>query len=122
MRSAKIPNGMTLLRTALGLSLLLFQIGAILYARFVPARYFCWAPYDMQTDYELQVMVDGRTLTPAEIRGRYRRGAKGTDNRSAQHVIDIVQGVEERRREGAEVVMRYRVNGGEKRTWQWPPR
>jgi hypothetical protein len=113
---------MTLLRTALGLSLLLFQIGAILYARFVPARYFCWAPYDMQTDYELQVMIGGRTLTPPEIRGRYRRGAKGTDNRSAQHVIDIVQGVEERRREGAEVVMRYRVNGGEERTWQWPTR
>ena len=30
---------------------LLFQVGAIVHARSVTARYFCWAPYDTQTAY-----------------------------------------------------------------------
>ena len=59
-------------RTILGGGILLFQLVMIGYARYVPARYFCWA----------------------EIRSRYRR-PHGVDNRSIQHVMDIVQQYEE---------------------------
>ena len=109
-------------RLSIGIALLSFQLFMIGYARFVPSRYFCWAPYDMQTDYELDVTVNGRKLSPAEIRRRYRRPQKGSDNRSAQHVIDILKGYEERyaSRDRAEIVMRYRVNGKESREWHWP--
>jgi hypothetical protein len=111
-------------RTAIGLAFLLFQIAAIVYARFVPTRYFCWAPYDMQTDYVLEVRLGGGSLSPSEIRRRYRRPARGVDNRSVQHVIDIIEGVERRlpREQQAEVRMTYRINGKEERFWQWTPR
>ncbi|MEZ5352921.1 MAG: hypothetical protein R2762_09825 [Bryobacteraceae bacterium] len=108
---------------------LLFQLGAIVYARFVPSRYFCWAPYDMQTEYVVQASVGGRELTPAEIRARYRRPARGVDNRSVQHVIDIFEQTEQRyhRDDPAAIVIKYVVNGHRKGEWrrgekQWPER
>lgn len=105
-------------------ALLAAQILLIGYARTTEARYFCWAPFDMQTDYRLQVSVQGRELTAAEIRARYRRPAAGTDNRSVRNLIDIIEGVEQRRVAGerARVVMQYRVNGKEERVWQYPGR
>ena len=33
-----------MLRTVIPLMLFAFELGAIVYARFVPTRYFCWAP------------------------------------------------------------------------------
>ncbi len=110
------------MRMAAGIALLLFQIAMVIYARFVPSRYFCWAPFDTQTDYRLQVEVGGHPLTGAQIRARYRRPQVGTDNRSPQHVIDIVQGYEEKygRDDHAHVTMRYRVNGKQEQVWQWP--
>ncbi len=110
-------------RTAIGVAFLLFQLVMIVYARFVPSRYFCWAPYDAQSEYSLQVAIDGRPLTGQEIRRRYRRPQKSVDNRSIQHVIDIVQQYEETRgrNDRARVIMKYRVNGGAEKQWQWPP-
>jgi hypothetical protein len=111
------------MRTIGGAALLVFQLVMIVYARFVPSRYFCWAPFDIQTEYKLQVKVNGRPLTGQEIRARYRRPQNGTDNRSPQHVIDILQGYEETygRADHAEILMRYRVNGKQEQTWRWPP-
>lgn len=109
------------LRWTFGVSLLAFQLGAIVYARFVPARYFCWAPFDMQTDYQLNVTVNGQKLKPAEIQQRYRRAAKGTDNRSTQHIIDIIEQTEKRYHpdDRTEVLMIYRVNGKEEQQWRY---
>jgi hypothetical protein len=109
------------LRWAIGVALLLFQVGAIVYARFVPARYFCWAPFDMQTDYRLDVHVNGRRLSPAEIQKRYRRPAKGTDNRSSRHLMDIVEQAEHRYHphDRTEVIMSYRVNGKQEQEWRY---
>jgi len=105
-----------------GITLLLVQAVLILYSRATPARYFCWAPFDMQTDYSLDVTVAGRKLTAAEVRRRYRRPSKGTDNRSVQNLIDILQGYEERYAgsDKAHIVMRYRINGKEERQWIYP--
>jgi hypothetical protein len=108
-------------KLAIVLGLLLFQVVMIAYARFVPSRYFCWAPYDMQTDYQLEVTVNSSSLTSDEIRRRYRRSARGTDNRSVQHLIDIIQQSERRHHAGdsTQVLMRYRVNGKEEEEWRW---
>jgi hypothetical protein len=113
---------MLLMRTLawlLGLSLLAFQVGAIVYARFVPARYFCWAPYDMQTKYQLHVTVNGKQLTDKDIAQRYRRPQNGIDNRSVQHVIDIIELTEQRYHsaDSTEVVMTYTINGKKEERW-----
>jgi hypothetical protein len=110
-------------RSVVPLLLFAFQLGAIVYARFVPTRYFCWAPYDTQTDYVATATVNGRKLSAAEFRQRYRRPARGFDNRSPQHVIDMLEQVEEKRAgrgEQATIDMKYRVNGKELREWHWP--
>lgn len=113
------------MRIAIALALFAFQLGAIVYARFVPTRYFCWAPYDTQTEYEATAVVNGQALTRQEFAQRYRRGMRGTDNRAPQHVFDMLEQVEEKRaplRENAEVVVKYRVNGKEPLLeWRWPP-
>ena len=108
-------------RLLLASAWLVFQLGAIAYARFVPARYFCWAPYDTQTEYWVTVHQGARELSPAEIRKRYRRAAHGFDNRSAQNVIDMFQQAEERyhRSDPARIEMRYRVNGHIDGQWKW---
>jgi hypothetical protein len=113
---------MNRLAAVTGVTLLLVQAVLILYSRATPARYFCWAPFDMQTDYVLDVSVNGRKLSAAEVRQRYRRPMKGTDNRSVQNLIDIVQGYEERYAGAnkATIVMRYRINGKEEREWVYP--
>ena len=112
------------MRTAIGIALLAFQVGAIVYARFTDSRYFCWAPYDTQTDFVIEASVNGKALTAEQIRARYRRSPEGVDNRSPRHVQDIVAGVESlyHAEDPAEVILRYRVNGGEERIWQWPER
>ena len=112
------------MRTVIPILLFLFQIGAIIYTRFAPTRYFCWAPFDTQTDYVAIAVVNGHQLNAAEFRQRYRRPKRGFDNRSPQHVIDMLQQVEEKRAafgDHATISMKYRVNGKELREWQWPP-
>jgi len=85
------------MRTVIPILLFAFQLGAIGYARFVPTRYFCWAPFDMQTDYTAMATVNGKKLSAAEFRQRYRRPERGFDNRSPQHVIDMLEQVEQKR-------------------------
>jgi hypothetical protein len=103
--------------------LLIFQMCAICYARFVPTRYFCWAPYDTQTVYDARAIVNGHPLTAAEFLHRYRRPQHGGDNRSPQHVIDMLEQAEAKHtREGerATIEVKYRVNGKELQEWHWP--
>jgi hypothetical protein len=111
------------MRTVIPMLLLLFQFGAIVYARSVPTRYFCWAPFDTQTDYVASAVVNGHKLTPAEFQHRYRRPMHGFDNRSPQHVIDMFEQAEEKHAalgDKTNIVMKYRVNGKEPREWDWP--
>src|SRR5947209_3821108 len=109
------------MRTAIPVLLFAFQIGAIVYARFVPSRYFCWAPFDMQTDYCLEVTVNGKKLFSAQIQQRYHRPARGTDNRSSQHLMDIVEQAEQRYhpQDCTEVLMTYRINGKQEQQWRY---
>ena len=115
-----MTDRLRIVRLIVAVPLLAAQAALIGYARFVPARYFCWAPFDMQTDYSLEVAIAGRRLGADEIRKRYRRPKRGTDNRSIQNLIDIIQGYEERygKADNAVVVMKYRINGKEEREWR----
>ena len=119
--AARYNRIMRTLRWTIGLSLLAFQVGAIVYARFVPTRYFCWAPFDMQTDYRLEVKVNGTSLTKEQILKRYNRRAEGTDNRSSRHIMDIVEQTEQRyhAEDRTEVIMSYTVNGKKVPPWHY---
>ncbi len=111
-----------MLRTLIPISFFVFQLGSIIYARFVPTRYFCWAPYDTQTDYTASATVNGKKLTAAEFRQRYRRPARGFDNRSPQHLFDMLEQAEQKRfdlGDRATIVVKYRVNGKEPLEWRW---
>ena len=112
-----------LLRLA-AIALLAAQVGAIGWARFTPARYFAWAPYDRISLYTVEVSVDGRVLSREEAEGRYGFSLWGRDNRSIRHVIDAVEQYEETygAGDGARVVIRYTVNGGPEERWTWPGR
>jgi hypothetical protein len=98
------------------------QVAAIVHARFTESRYFCWAPYDAISRYELAVEAGGRALTDGEIRQRYRLPGHGRDNRAIQHVKDVVAAYERTygRGDGARVRLRYRTNGGAPHEWRWP--
>jgi hypothetical protein len=111
------------MRVLIPTALLIFQVCAICYARFVPTRYFCWAPYDTQTVYDARATVNGHELTSKEFLLRYRKPAHGGDNRSPQHVIDMLAQTEVKHaRDGDRTLinMIYRVNGKEPQKWHWP--
>ena len=113
---------MKYVRAILGGGLLLFQLAMIGYARFVPSRYFCWAPYDIQSEYRIDVSIGGQNLTPVQIRQRYRRPKQGVDNRSIQHVMDIIEQYEQTygAADHAQVRMKYRINGKAEQAWRYP--
>jgi len=109
-------------RSYLGIGLLLAQLGAIAYARFVPSRYFCWAPHDSQSEYRIEAELYGKPLDEAAIERRYRISAKGVEARSIGLVLDVVRLYEEKTApdERARVTVRYNVNGGAEQVWRWP--
>jgi hypothetical protein len=103
--------------------ILAFQVGAIVHARSVTSRYFCWAPYDTQTAYSARAIVNGHQLNRKEFQQRYRRPQVGTDNRSPQNVLDMFQQREEKAEKlGDHTTMdvTYAVNGKEPQEWHWP--
>jgi hypothetical protein len=110
-------------RTAIGISILVCQLAMIAYARFVPSRYFCWAPLDSDNEFAIAVSIHNRTFSAREVRQRYRLPEHGHDGRSIQHIKDIISQYEQTygRAEGANVTLTYRVNGGKPQQWIWPP-
>jgi hypothetical protein len=100
------------------------QVIGIAAARFGPERYFCWAPYDEITKFEIAVTIDGRQLSTAEIQSRYRLPDPARDNRSYANVISLIARYEQTygAADHARVKFHYRVNGGAPRQWQWPLR
>jgi hypothetical protein len=109
-------------RFAIGALLLLAQVVPMLRARFAPDRYFCWAPFDQQTKYSIGVSIGGEGLADAQIRQRYRRPAKGVDNRSAHNLFDIITHAEKKfEKEGrSRVLVKYSVNGHPEQEWTYP--
>lgn len=109
-------------RIAIGVLLLALQAGAIVRARFANDRYFCWAPFDQQTKYEIGVAIGDEGLAESQVRQRYRRPPAGVDNRSAHHLFDIITRAEQKFEKWgrSRVVVRYSVNGHEEQEWRYP--
>lgn len=109
-------------RFAIGAILLLLQAGAIVRARFAGDRYFCWAPFDQQTKYSIGLAIGDEGLAEAQIQRRYRRPAEGYDNRSAQHLFDIITRAEQKFEKWgrSRVVVRYSINGHPEQEWRYP--
>ena len=98
------------------------QVMGILAGRFTESKYFCWAPYDEISIYEIRVVILENDLDSDEIRRRYRKIQKGRENRSIHNLISIVRqyettyGIQDR----ATVEISYVTNGHREETWFWP--
>lgn len=84
-------------------------------------RFYTWAPHDQQGGYEISAVIDGRELTEPELLERYRR-SRGVDPRAIAHVFNIVEQYETTygADDGAEVTIRYWINGEGPQVWVWP--
>lgn len=111
-------------RIAAGVALLLAQVTMIVVARFHPMRYYCWAPYDSQNEYQIQTEIGGRPLTEEELKERYRLAPTAVNPRAISQVTDVVSYVERvyHPDEGAHVTITYRTNGSPEQVWTWPER
>ena len=107
-----------------GSGLLAAQLLGIGVALFIPERFFCWAPYDEATRYQIQVRIGDRRLAPEEIQSRYRYETPGFFPRGIASLQSIVRQYERTRgaRDGAKVTMGYTRNGRPPEIWTWPPR
>lgn len=98
------------------------QVAGIMVARWVPERFFCWAPYDALHAYVIEASVNGHPLGENEILERYEVAARGTEHRSIAHLTETIRWIEERAEEPATVVLRYTLNGGAQTEWHWSDR
>ena len=110
------------IRLGLGYLFLLFQVILIFYSRYIPERFFCWAPYDEQTSYEILVTIDGKKLSEDEVGKRYRYGQKRMESRTVHNVFNMVKQYEETygKHDNAQVEIIYSTNGGQNNTWNFP--
>ncbi|MDO5971184.1 hypothetical protein Q4Q35_15350 [Flavivirga aquimarina] len=107
------------IRYFLGITFLLFQVLLIIYARFVPERFFCWAPYDQHTQMEVEVVINNKKLTKKEIQERYHYRSIGWEKRSINNVFDIIKQYESTYglNDNAKVVVKYSINGQKQQIW-----
>lgn len=99
----------------------LFQILGIVYSRFLDERYFCWAPFDQISYYEVKTEVNGVLLSPQQTRGRYNLQGYGRENRSIHNVFSIIKQYENSygKNEKAVVKVIYSTNGKAKEEWDF---
>jgi hypothetical protein len=112
---------MTVRYTA-GSVFLLAQAALVVHAHFVPSRWLCWAPNDYAVEYQLHVKAYGRELNPAEVQTRYHVADHGWYENPAANIMDIVRQYEQTdgAKDAAQVLLTYRLDGGQTREWRWP--
>ncbi len=115
------------MRRLIGMVFLVLQLSMVIYAHFVPWRWFCWAPNDYMTEYKLDVIIAGRTLTRQEVLHRYRLPGYefpefAVIESPPANLIAMLTQYERTygRNDYARVVLKYRANGREEKQWQWP--
>ncbi len=111
------------IRGFIGILFLALQLGSIAYARFIPERFYCWAPYDEHTQFEVTVTIDGVTLTPEATEARYKYKMKGWEQRSIHNITSLISQYERTygKDDNAQVYMRYSKNGHEQKEWRFEP-
>lgn len=104
---------------SIGILFLILQVSVIIYSRFIPERFFCWAPYDEHTYYEIIVKDNGKTLTSEEIKERYHYKPKGWEPRAIHNVFNMISQYEKTyaTENDIEVVVNYSINGLKNETW-----
>lgn len=120
-RRMKASRNITL-NHIVGITFLTLQLLLIVYARFTPERFFCWAPYDERAHYEIDIHIDGRQLSPKEITTRYHYPSLGWEPRSIHNVISMARQYEATygAQDNASVIIHYEKNGRPQQTWTWP--
>lgn len=105
----------------LAYAFLLFQLVLIGYARFTNLRYFCWAPFDEHSIYEISTTIDGIQLSDAEIETRYRFLYKKWEQRSIHNIIKVVDEYEQQFEtdKDKQVAIKYSKNGHPTIIWEW---
>ena len=108
-------------RFYIGVLFILLQVGSIVYARFIPERFFCWAPYDSHTKFEVFVTIDGKTLSSEETVARYKYKMNGWEQRSIDNIFSLISQYERTygKTDNAQVVMNYSINGHEEKEWRF---
>lgn len=98
------------------------QVLGILIGKFTDARFFCWAPYDQFSFYEINVSIDGQELSDQKTSQRYRIDKKGRNNRNIHNVISKIRQYEKTyaTENNVTVELSYVVNGHRDETWIWP--
>jgi len=103
-----------------GAAFLLIQVFSIIYAQFIPERFFCWAPYDQHTYYEVQVQLKDSFLTTDAVKKRYGYKAKGWEPRDFDNIISIINQYERSygSNDDIKVSILYSINGRPKEIWR----
>lgn len=98
------------------------QVLGIVIGKFTDARFFCWAPYDQFSFYEINVTIDGQELDGQKISQRYGMGKRGRNNRNIHNVISKIRQYEETysKEKNVTIELSYLVNGHREETWIWP--
>lgn len=109
-------------RWGLGLACLGLQLAGIVASRVSPGYLFAWAPYHDVRHVCLRVVVGGRSLTPEDIKRRYRIPLP-----VRQSVVDTRAGIRQYemtygKGDGARVTLGSLSNGYRLEIWTWPPR
>lgn len=106
-------------RFYVGILFLLLQVGGIVYARYTPERFFCWAPYDNHTLFEVNVTINGKSFTQQQVEERYKYKMKGWEQRSIDNIISLISQYERTygKHDNAKVKMTYSTNGHDEKTW-----
>ncbi|MBR9844772.1 MAG: hypothetical protein GYB35_01050 [Algicola sp.] len=109
------------IRVFIGILFLLLQVGSVIYARFIPERFFCWAPYDTHVKFEVFVTIDGKTLSPEDTEARYKYKMKGWEQRSIDNIFSLISQYENTygKADNAKVLMTYSINGHEEQEWRF---
>ncbi len=104
----------------IGVLFLLVQLGSVIYARFIPERFFCWAPYDEHTYYRIDVTIDGELLSFDDVKSRYHYLPEGWEPRCIDNIFSLVQQYESTygKAEDAEVKITYTTNGKTEKIWR----
>lgn len=109
-------------RKTIGILFLVAQCGSVALARFIPERFFCWAPYDEHTSIQTVVKLGATELSPKQVAERYRYVLNGWEVRSIHNALNIIEQYETTHGAGdsAEVTVKYSRNGHPTRIWRYP--
>ncbi len=109
-------------RFYIGIIFLAMQCIGILVARFVPERFFCWAPFDEHTLLNTKIEINNTLLSPEETDNRYRYLMNTWEPRAVHNVFNMVEQYETTygKADSAKVIIKYSTNGHAVQTWRFP--